>query len=187
MSGTVMSCTTLSIIDRIIAHSPRLSRILPCVSKVSRLWLTWEPPVSLPPNSEHLVGVVARVELGVVARVELCACGSGRLHVLRIDIEALAATRRVVPSVARPVPSYKAKPEKLMQHVCFSQATRNAVLSLPNGSGASTAQQLVHTAFHEQGVGTLDEVLTNRCPLLLPLATIQSGLHYHFLSVVFVP
>ena len=99
---------------------------------------------------------------------------------VRIDIEALAATRRVVPSVARPVPSYKAKPEKLMQHVCFSQATRNAVLSLPNGSGASTAQQLVHTAFHEQGVGTLDEVLTNRCPLLLPLATIQSGLHYHF-------
>ena len=89
------------------------------------------------------------------------------------------ATRKTC-SVARPVPSYKAKPEKLMQHVCFSQATRNAVLSLPNGSGASTAQQLVHTAFHEQGVGTPDEVLTNRCPLLLPLATIQSGLHYHF-------
>ena len=58
MSGIVMSCTTVSIIGRIIAHSPRLSRILPCVSKVSRLWLTWEPPVSLPPNSEHLVGVV---------------------------------------------------------------------------------------------------------------------------------
>ena len=66
MRGIVMSCTTVSIIGRIIAHSPRLSRILPCVSKLSRLWLTWEPPVSLSPNSEHLVGVVAREEVGVV-------------------------------------------------------------------------------------------------------------------------
>ena len=50
MSGTVMSCTTVSTIGRTVAHSPRLSRMLPCESTVSSSWLTWEPPVSLPPN-----------------------------------------------------------------------------------------------------------------------------------------
>ena len=70
------------------------------------------------------------------------------------------------------------------QHVCFSQTTRNAVLLLPKSIGSwQLAQQLVRTAFREQGVnGTLNEMLVNRCPLLLPLATIQSGLRYHFLS-----
>ena len=79
---------------RMVAHSERLSRRLPCVWTVSKSWLTWEPPVSLPPKNPHLSRLGLGLGFGV--GVGVGAWMSGRVR-SRFEFDAPPLRKSVQP------------------------------------------------------------------------------------------